>query len=212
MTGRKNTKGGGRRATPSGDAGGLTVFDLPYFLKTKGGRRFSRARILIAALEDKGVKGAKLAAADMDHVLQYSYALEGIKDANPFRRSLRRDTFERLLSEAILSASVLGLEIADGSDADVASLARDLAARHRREAGKLGAAKRHQPLAALRAFAVQQYRAKQWASAADAARKLLPEITARAKALGALPFTATNAERTVTKWLRAAKTKLPSSG
>lgn len=199
MTWRKNSKSELPRPT--------NLFELPYFVEIEG-RWFSRARILIDALEHQGVDGARLAGEHMDHVEQYSHVLD--TDGNDTQRSLQRVTFNRLLSEAILSALNLGMACAETPDAN-ALLVRELIARQRQEAGKRGAAKRHQPLAELRSFAEERYRAKRWHSAAEAARKLLPEVTAYAKVLNAKPFTDANAVNTLTKWLRAAKKLPPSS-
>lgn len=68
---------------------------------------------------------------------------------------------------------------------------------------KQGVQARHVKTHELRAFAVDKYLAKQWASPRDAATKLKDEVMAEANRIG-MRLSASNAQRTIAEWFRAA--------
>jgi hypothetical protein len=90
--------------TDSAEGRIFTAFDLPYFLTDKAGIKCSRARMLIQSIADHDSKtlgkAASLALSDMDAV---SRLLESDEDD------------QRLLSEAVLSALAVGLELRDSN-------------------------------------------------------------------------------------------------
>jgi hypothetical protein len=67
--------------------------------------------------------------------------------------------------------------------------------------GKRGAAKRHKPMAELKAWAVSLYNPAEWASANQAAHKLQDKVIAHGRTIGAY-LTEENAQRTIAEWFR----------
>jgi hypothetical protein len=72
---------------------------------------------------------------------------------------------------------------------------------HSSAIGKSGAQKRHAPMAELRAWTIEQYRAGKWPSANKAAHDLKDSVIARGRAVGA-NLTEENAQRTIAEWIR----------
>lgn len=67
--------------------------------------------------------------------------------------------------------------------------------------GKAGAAKRHAPMAKLRAWAIDRYKAGNWASANQAANELQNSVLEHGRSIGA-NLTKSNAQRTIAEWFR----------
>lgn len=67
--------------------------------------------------------------------------------------------------------------------------------------GKAGAAKRHAPMAALRSWAIEKYRAGKWPSANQAANDLQGCVIDHGRTIGA-NLSKANAQRTIAEWFR----------
>jgi hypothetical protein len=67
--------------------------------------------------------------------------------------------------------------------------------------GKAGAQKRHAPMAALRSWALEKYRAGEWRSANQAAHSLKDSIIKHGRTINA-HLTEENAQRTIAEWFR----------
>lgn len=67
--------------------------------------------------------------------------------------------------------------------------------------GEKGAAKRHAPMAKLRSWAIQQYKAGEWKSANQAAHSLKASVIEHGRTIGAY-LTEENAQRTIAEWFR----------
>lgn len=67
--------------------------------------------------------------------------------------------------------------------------------------GRMGAKKRHAPMAALRLWAIDKYRAGQWVSANQAAHSLKNSIVEHGRTIGAI-LSEENAQRTIAEWIR----------
>lgn len=67
--------------------------------------------------------------------------------------------------------------------------------------GKKGTEKRHAPMRELRAWAVDQYRAKKWPSANNAAHELRDLIIEHGRTINAI-LKKENAQRTIAEWFR----------
>lgn len=67
--------------------------------------------------------------------------------------------------------------------------------------GRDGAQKRHAPMAELRAWTIEQYRAGTWPSANKAAHDLKGSVIAHGRTIGAT-LTEENAQRTIAEWIR----------
>jgi len=67
--------------------------------------------------------------------------------------------------------------------------------------GAAGAKKRHGPMNELRVWAVQQYKARTWASANQAAHELMRAVVDHGRTIGAT-LSEQNAQRTIAEWFR----------
>jgi hypothetical protein len=76
-----------------------------------------------------------------------------------------------------------------------------------RKQGREGARKRHQPMAELQAWTINEYGKGHWRSANKAAHELAASVIERGRAIGAY-LSEENAQRTIAEWIR----KSPSSG
>lgn len=69
------------------------------------------------------------------------------------------------------------------------------------EIGKAGAQKRHAPMAALRSWALEKYRAGEWQSANQAAHTLKESVIEHGRMINAY-LSEANAQRTIAEWFR----------
>jgi hypothetical protein len=67
--------------------------------------------------------------------------------------------------------------------------------------GKVGATKRHAPMAELRKWAIEKYSEGKWTSANQAAHDLQAKVLEHGRAIGA-NLTNSNAQRTIAEWIR----------
>lgn len=72
---------------------------------------------------------------------------------------------------------------------------------HASHSGKAGAAKRHAPMAELRSWAIEKYRAGKWPSANQAANDLQECVIEHGRTIGA-NLSKANAQRTIAEWFR----------
>lgn len=106
-----------------------------------------------------------------------------------FRKSRSREEWKAYISKKPPSAETIALLIVLAVE------------KNAKVNGKAGATNRHAPMAALRSWAIEKYKAGEWKSANQAAHSLKESIIKHGRTINA-HLSEENAQRTIAEWFR----------